>query len=92
MLEGGSFDHTSGICFIISQTNTGVVAETRIHSSEGEGSLAASANSSHGAGCRWGSRSGTENDRDDLNEIISAELIKTENHGDCFGCLNESNL
>ena len=52
--------------------------------------LHASAKSAKGAS--WGARSGTEDDRVGLNEIISAELIKTENHGDCFGCLNESNL
>ena len=33
----------------------------------------------------WGTRSGTDDDRDDLNEIISAELNKTGNHGDSFG-------
>ena len=42
-----------------------------------------SAMSAHDAS--WGARSGTEDDRDDLNEIITVELIKPENHGDCIG-------
>ena len=33
---------------------------------------------------RWGARSGTEADKDVLNEIIKAELMKTGNHGDYF--------
>ena len=40
----------------------------------------------------WGARSGAEDDRVDLNEIISAELIKTGNHGDCFAKSEYVNL
>ena len=40
----------------------------------------------------WGARSGTEDDRVDLNEIISAELIKTGNHGECFAKSESVNL
>ena len=32
----------------------------------------------------WGARSGTADDREDLSEIISAELIKPGNQGDSF--------
>ena len=39
-----------------------------------------------GKGSGWGVRSGTEDDKEDLNEIITAELRKTGNHGDCFCC------
>ena len=33
-------------------------------------------------GSGWGVRSGTEDDKDDLKKIVTAELIKPENHGD----------
>ena len=38
----------------------------------------------------WGIRGGKEDDKDDLTEIITAELIKTGNHGDSVGqkCFN----
>ena len=32
----------------------------------------------------WGFRSGTEDDQEDLNETITAELRKSGNHGDSF--------
>ena len=43
-------------------------------------------------GSGWGARSGTEDDMVDLKEIISAELIKPENYGDCFSYLNQLGL
>ena len=63
---------------------------------EGDGPPASSAGDLENASVKstqpWGGRSGTEDDRIGLDEIISTELMKTGNPGDCCWLSESVNL
>ena len=63
-----------------------------LQTSGGEPRNAPAADSASNASWGWGARSGNQDDKDDLSDIITAELIKTGNPGDYFWSKTLKNL